>query len=598
MTDENSSEESAPTRQMGVSDVEDILRELAEISEQAGLVSLGKEVREDRIPSLLGGRVTVVVLGEFNHGKSSMINAMLGGEVLPVGITPTTAVITHLVYGEEPGVSVKYPGDSIPRVRPYSELAEVVRNIEEEGREPQYVEVRYPNAWLDQSVTLVDTPGVNDISRQRVEITYGYVPRADLILYVLDATQVLKKSEVVFIRDKLLKGNRERILFILGKIDALTEDEAAEVESYARQRLGELIGPVDLFPCSAQMALEARESGEDLPEGFAKFQSYLEEFVRVQRSYIVLDSALAGGLRIAALLDQNLAIKKHSYGLELSVLDSKVSAVRSKLQASRRLIAENLDRIEESVGGIAATARHNLRAFEAEFVEALPIQIERADARQLKRYLPSFVQDRFKEWLETEGNEIAGKLEDLATEIIEITNASMKDAVETLQAEMGTRGEIDLDVDTMAYDVGVYALGAFGVSVFLFANALVGGMLTLAAPVLAFVLRDRVDAKIKARAREEGLAAIGKATDIVEEELLRVIGDYGTSLRMFVENAGDRLYCQIEEVLQQVLEDRRNNGDGDLSGRIEAVESKRVEVQRIVQLIRVGRKHLVEDWET
>jgi hypothetical protein len=296
-------------------------------------------------------------------------------------------------------------------------------------------------------------------------------------------------------------------------------------------------------------------------------------------------------------LEQNLAIKKHSYGLEVSVLDSKVEAVRSKLQASRRLIAENLDRIEESVGGIAATARHNLRAFEADFVEALPIQIERADAKQLKRYLPSFIQDRFKEWLETEGNDIAGKLEDLATEIIEITNASMQDAVETLQSEMGAGGDLDLGVDTMAYDVGVYALGAFGVSVFLFANALVGGMLTLAAPVLAFVLRDRVDEKIKERAREEGLAAIRKGTDLVEEELLRVISDYGESLKVFVENAGDRLYRQIEEVLQQVLDERRDHGDVDLTARIEVVDAKRLEVQRLVQLIQVGRKHLVEDWE-
>ncbi|MDG1877150.1 MAG: hypothetical protein P8I99_07030, partial [Acidimicrobiales bacterium] len=100
--------------------------------------------------------------------------------------------------------------------------------------------------------------------------------------------------------------------------------------------------------------------------------------------------------------------------------------------------------------------------------------------------------------------------------------------------------------------------------------------------------------KIKERAREEGLAAIRKGTDLVEEELLRVISDYGESLKVFVENAGDRLYRQIEEVLQQVLDERRDHGDVDLTARIEVVDAKRLEVQRLVQLIQVGRKHLVE----
>src|SRR5690554_4441188 len=80
--------------------VEDLLVELAEISQQSGLHQLAREVRTERIPAFQAGRMSVVVLGEFNHGKSTVVNALLGEEILPTGITPTTAVITHLVYGE------------------------------------------------------------------------------------------------------------------------------------------------------------------------------------------------------------------------------------------------------------------------------------------------------------------------------------------------------------------------------------------------------------------------------------------------------------------------------------------------------------------
>src|SRR5690606_5811747 len=206
-------------------------------------------------------------------------------------------------------------------------------HAEDDGQEPEYVEIAYPNEFLSDSLVLVDTPGVNDISRQKVEITYGYVPRADVILYVLDATQVLKKSEVSFIRDRLLKANRNRIIFVLGKIDALSPEEAREVEDYARQRLEALIGPVELFAFSARRALEAqrqaRHSGApaELPEEFVRFRRHLFAFLRENKDNIILESSLGGALRIASMLEQNLAIKRQGYLLERAELQRRIDAV-------------------------------------------------------------------------------------------------------------------------------------------------------------------------------------------------------------------------------------------------------------------------------
>ncbi len=577
-----------------VPQVADLLLELGEIAQSTGLHSLHKEVVEDRIPTLESGQITLVVLGEFNHGKSTVVNALLGEDVLPVGITPTTAVITHLVHGEEDRVRVKPTLGGEPFEIEYDEMEDAIKDVEEseDDKETEWVEIAHDNDFLANSLTLVDTPGVNDISRQKVEITYGYLPRADVIVYVLDATQVLKKSEVVFIRDRLLKANRDRIVFVLNKIDALGEDDAEEVELYARERLEGLIGPVELFAFSGREALEAVKSGEEPPAEFTAFRNYLIEFLDDQRGYIILDSALAGGMRVAAMLEQNLAIKRQSYLLETEELDKRIAAVHAKLRESRRLIAENLDLIDERSKGIAATAKNNLRTFRESFIEALPLEIERADARDVKRYLPQFIQDTFKDWLETEGQQVARDLEELAEEVIEITNQSLQDTVETLREELGLSKDLDLDVDTIAYDVGVFALGAFGVSIFLFANALVGGLLTLAAPVLAFFLRDKIDARLKERAREEGVRAIEEASIRVEEEMLRVINEYGDSLKDFVETAGDRLYQQIEEVLEQVQKERAETEDLD---ELRAdVEERLVAVRRVGRVLKKSREHLAE----
>lgn len=561
--------------------------DLAEMAGESGLVSLQKEVVEERLPALESGAVTLVILGEFNHGKTTVVNALLGEEVLPMGITPTTAVITHLVHGEEPRARIKPAfGQEIQELA-YEKLGEVVRHSAEDGEEPEYVEIAHPNAFLNDGLVLVDTPGVNDISKQKVEVTYGYLPRADVIVYVLDATQVLKKSEVVFIRDRLLRANRDRIIFVLGKIDALSDEEAREVEAYARQRLETLIGPVELFAFSAREALKDQQLGREPSSDFQAFRSYVAQFVREQKESIILDSALGGALRISALMEQHLAIKKQGYRLEKEELDRRIRAVHLKLRESRRLISENLDRVDDRAGGIAATARHNLRVFTQNFVEALPVQIERAEAKDVKRYLADWIQDSFKEWLEAEGKEIADSLEELAEEIIEITNASLREVMGTLREELGLQSDLDLEVDTIGYDVSVFALGTLGVSVLLFANALVGGLLTLATPVLAFILKGRVDEKLKERAREEGVESIQKASELIEGELLRMIHGYGDRLKEFIENAGDRLYRQIEEALEQVQ--RETVDEPDRQELIAAVDARLERIKTLARHIEVAR---------
>lgn len=567
------------------------LDELAEMAQRSGLRSIHQEVVEERLPALEAGQVSLVVLGEFNHGKSTVVNALLGQEVLPMGITPTTAVITHLVHADAPRAAIKERRGGALREVSYEGLGELIRHEEESTEEPEYVEIGYPNDFLSEGLILVDTPGVNDISRQKVEITYGYLPRADVILYVLDATQVLKKSEVSFIRDRLLKANRDRILFVLGKLDALSEDEAREVEAYARQRLETLIGPVELFAFSARAALDAQKKGQAPSGEFEAFRSYVQQFVRERKEAIVLDSALGGALRIAAMIEQNLAIKRQGYRLEQAELEERIRAVHARLKESRRVISENLDRVDERSAGIAATARHNLRVFADGFAEALPVQVERAEAKDVKRYLSRWIQDTFQKWLEDEGQEIAQGLEELAEETIEVTNQSMREVVGALREELGMGEGLDLEIDTIGYDVSVFALGTLGVSVWLFANALVGGVLTLATPILAMVLKGKGDERLKDRAKKEGVAAVREATEAIEAELMRMIHSYSDRLKEFIEHAGDRLYGQIEEALEQVQSDREAEGDRDKL--IAEVDARADEVRRLARMIKATRERLV-----
>ena len=154
------------------------------------------------------------------------------------------------------------------------------------------------------------------------------------------------------------------------------------------------------------------------------------------------------------------------------------------------------------------------------------------------------------------------QLERLAEEIIQVTNENVAEAMATLSRELGPADtKVDLEVDTLKYDVGVFALGALGTGIFLFVNTLVGGLLTLAAPILAVVLegarrgRDQ-DAGEEERARGDRARRRRRCAPRFEQ----IIDDFQARLSDFVTAAGDTLHNGISEVLDRALAERRAQG--------------------------------------
>src|ERR671912_1690868 len=123
-----------------------------------------------RAAEQLGELFLLVIVGEFNAGKSAFINALIGAEVMPEGVTPTTSVINLLRYGEEAAVTMEADGV-------------IVRE--------------YPADFLDE-ITIVDTPGTNAIIREHEQLTQQFVPRSDMVLFVTSADRPFTESERAF----------------------------------------------------------------------------------------------------------------------------------------------------------------------------------------------------------------------------------------------------------------------------------------------------------------------------------------------------------------------------------------------------------------
>lgn len=561
--------------------------QLANVADGVGMVTLARDIRTTRIPKLQAERFHLVVLGEFNHGKSTFVNALLGSDILPTGITPTTASINHVVYAPSPTAKVVLRTGESQQLEP-SQVKDWVTVAGGKADEVAFVEVGYPSDLLRNNVVLVDTPGVNDLNEQRAEVTYGYVPRADAVLFLLDAGQALKDSEQEFLRSRVLENAKDRLIFVLGKMDMLSGDEQTAVTEYVKTNLARMMPEPIVYPLSARDWAKHHDPASGMPELIA----HLERFLAKDRAQMILDNAAADASRTAAYVENNLGVRMYSYDLNLGELEERIASVREQLDTSKRKLDELHGRIDAAAQSIKAQVSLDLEAFAKTFVQALPAQIDAVEANDVKAYLPQFIEDKFKEWAEIEGAKLAVLLEHLAEEVISITNENVAAAAGALAERLGPDDtRIDITVDSFKYDVGIYAVGALGTTVMLFVNALAGGLLTLAAPILAIVLKSKISGDIKVQAKEKVPAAVLNAAEAMQPHFDRCIDDFAKRLSAFVSNAGSTLYKGISEVLDRTLSERKDRA-GDVADMKVVTTGQIEQVRAATAALRLLRERL------
>ena len=526
----------------------ELLREVALLSEDAGAATLARKLRDDRIPRLEEERFHLVVLGEFNHGKTTFVNALLGAPVLPMGVTPTTAVIHQVVHGVRGAQAVLEEGG--PRIVPFDEVGSYVVGGTAATDRVRYLEVHYPSHLLEGGVVLVDTPGVNDLNSTRAEITYSYVPKADAILFLLDAGQILKESERTFLANKLLSQSRDKVLFVINKIDLLDDEEREQALAYAKTQLAKLVPEPRIYAVSAERAL----NGEREHSGIALLEKDLIKFLSGERGRVLLDNALDEGLRTAVTLRRGIDVQKQALLLDHSELERRLAVLDGDLSSTRDQHARREQKIRESLAGIKALVRKECVEFGQRFSASLPAEIESSKAEDLKRYLPNFMEERFRNFADRQGIELAKRLERVAEDAIAFVSEEARAKGERLAESFPGAPKIDLNTSTLAYDVGVLALGAFGLTVMALSNIFVGGAMALAAPVLAYVFRGRADREMKNRAIEEAPKAIEAAAGELATAFEKQIDEFGDKLVDFVKNASEELTRSMAEVVRHARE--------------------------------------------
>jgi len=442
----------------------------------------------------------LVVVGEFNSGKSAFINALLGERLLPEGVTPTTAHIYLLHYGQ--------PSE---------------RKVAEDG----ILTVTHPASFL-REINIVDTPGTNAIIRRHEQLTEGFVPRSDLVIFITSADRPFTESERAFM--ERIREWGKKVVILLNKIDLLEDDEVGQVVDFIRQNALALLGfAPGIFPISARLALkgklaESRRERKALLEA-SRFED-VETFIlktldQKSRIQLKLRNPLGVGERLAAryleLAENRLALLAEDLKA-IDNIEGQLAIYQSDMQSDFRYRMADVEKVLLAMNNRGMTyfdetlrlarvfdlvnTQRIQREFERQVVADTPYEIEREvsglidwmvdkDLRQWQATLEYLDRHRAKVREQEEAiiGQVGGPFEYNRRALLDSVGRAAKEAVLTYDREAESRqlaqGVRDAVAGTALVQVGAVGLGAILVAVLHTALADFTGI--LAAGALAVV---------------------------------------------------------------------------------------------------------------
>ena len=355
---------------MSASGPEDRLVVLRDAAGQVGADGLAMEA-EELHGRLSEGRFYLACVGQFKRGKSSLLNALVGQPVLPVGVTPVTAVITVVRFGERVHARVRLNSGERQDVDPAA-IHEFVSEREnpDNVKGVAVVEVFVPSALLRYGMCLVDTPGIGSVFAGNTETTLDFVPHIDAALVVLGADPPLSGDELELVEQT---GSLiDRLVFVLNKADRLTDEERAEGRSFAedvlRRRLGRDVGPI--------LEVSATERVKVGPtRDWAQLEAILGRLARGSAD-VVLQAEDRGVRRLATKLLREIDEQRDALTRPQEESVRRVAALRKTVAEAERTLTE-LDYLFTAVQD--TLAREFERERERFLEEAAPMATQALD---------------------------------------------------------------------------------------------------------------------------------------------------------------------------------------------------------------------------
>jgi hypothetical protein len=277
--------------------------------------------------------IVVCVVGEFKQGKSALINGLLGSDVCPVDDDLATMAVTIVRHGERPAATVQHRDDGATVVESVPP-AEVARWVTERGNpdnrlQVEQVEVVLPHPILERGITLIDTPGIGGLNAAHAAATLAFLPIADALVFVSDASAELTGPELEFLASAVDAG--PLIVVALTKVDMYPEWR--RILAIDERRLHDIGLGVRPYPVSAALRLLGGRIDDPILERDSGYQPFAEALLHdvpgLARSAAVDDAFREIGSAIERLREPLLAERR---AVEQPELASRMAAELREVQ--------------------------------------------------------------------------------------------------------------------------------------------------------------------------------------------------------------------------------------------------------------------------
>lgn len=304
---------------------------------------------------------SVGIMGEFRKGKSTIINALLGQEIVPSDIVPTSATLNFVRWDTDKHAEIRFK-DGKKKEVPVEELSKYVTKITKEAEamaaNVEDATVFYPCPFCQQGVQIVDTPGLNDDERMTA-ISENVIPTFDAIIMALVPDSPFSQSEAEFVRNKLMASDLGRLIFVLNKIDIVDEDDRPRLIKAIKEKIetsvlekmavvyGEesdeyikakdKIGVIKVLPVSAKMALKGKikkDSSLFENSGYPEFEKVLSKMLTEER----------GVLELVHPINKILSVSK----IALETLQTRQEALNIDAEEFQKIKKESIEKINEA----------------------------------------------------------------------------------------------------------------------------------------------------------------------------------------------------------------------------------------------------------
>lgn len=401
----------------------------------------------------------VAIVGEFKRGKSTLINALLGQEVLPADVLPATATLNRVTYSEEPYVMVEYKNGTSEKVD-IDRLADYVTKLSYESEKTaetvREATVYYDTEFCKNHVDIIDTPGLND-DEQMTNVTLSILPEIDAAVFVISANSPFSQFEKEFLEKKMLTSDLGRIIFAVncfGTFSKEDEDRIVEtvekrIESYvmekAKKVMGEnskefsvykrKIGKPKVIGVYAKKALMAKENNdpEMLAESnFPKFESVLENMLTQDRGSITLQILANKIISAGSEVINSIVLHENALMMENDEFMEKYQLAIDEIEEIRTKKREEFVRINSAANKVYEDLRPILDDYWVQIEETAMQVIDEYQmcADDLKREKLKIVQQRLTDKIK---ENIENKAQLICEQIQNEINVGLSDEAVRLQ---------------------------------------------------------------------------------------------------------------------------------------------------------------------